>query len=1243
MGAEPWASGAEILEELESGKTYYLAVSSYQGGSGSTVLTYWEDETFNAFGNPWSVEAEINGPASLGVVLDAEQAYQVSYHWYAPDGTLLAVTETPAYELSAVERSGDYRCVVRDVFGHTSSVTLSVRVMNNIWLTPVGSGQLYLENGQTQTLEVAVGGPGDQTGTTFQWYRLSGEEELIPGETGQSYTIIFDGNQATYCCRMTDAYGNTSSAYFDIRLDNHFRLVPELSGNWTWNEDDHEVIVLLPPNNDGVTLKVRAEGDDLSQFSGYSWGWSSATEENVKSVSENTLELGPVTEKQFCYVLADDGFGGWKDLNFVVSIDNGLGITPVLEDGWTLDEDGTVLITLPKGNAGVTLRADIAAIDPSDMQITWQINLSSDIYETLEGENSSSLATGPIESDTVYDLYVTDRYGTPALQSYRIVVDGEMSTQKQFLANTYLMLTVGDTVVPELFQWDDVESAEWFVTDENGEFYASDDDAVISVDENGTVTALKVGTAYVAADLVRVVGYDYWGEPLYGNETVRCRVDVIPAENEEGEELVNPVDAEVTRLTLRDTKATTELYSTNYTKITVLAETKRLAGAAAIREEDEIEVPKDQGVAIESAWFTGVGAELFELKVVDDRTLAIVPTYDALLMAQAKAANVKKSYTLGISVTLSDGTSKIVEAVNGKPAALALTVKQTMPTLKASALKFNSLVPWDWHSFGFTGNVVTALEPDYAAAAKAKKEAIPAWLGYGPDGANLMENAPAKASGKLYLLATLEGWAVKKPITVSYSVAATAPTISFKPAALTLRGSQGNYGWTYGTVKPGVFADPSQFHFEFVIKEKVNKQDVPYENGTVLWVRPYVYDYTEKQTGVYFDVYTGPDYVDGNHTYTVQVTIYNTDGTPCGAAKSFTVKTTASDKTMKVSSSGSIETLAHMFSIELSASFKNYEILYNSEERCSTEIRYLAPGSKTEVPVAINVYEDGKNPENYNSEALFNVRQYNVDAIIDAARALPKGTYYAYTTAHFADGTDSNTVRTKLNIKWTDPAKVKYLTIKAANAAGTIDPIRAGSSVHFVLKASDGRFYGYDPSYLNYVITETVGKVKRELSEAENPFVVSSSYSAVIVSLRDGAILNPKASYSIKFDFRNYVGIESYSADYKLPIKMAAVKLNALSPVKLLLSDCYSNGEFDIVPKDTSVKPVDSITLDAASAKLFELHEVGNGRWAIGFKDNQIPAGLKLGGSKTVKLSITFEGNETGKANTTLSLKVNLK
>lgn len=1263
MGAEPWASGAEILEELESGKTYYLAVSSYQGGSGSTVLTYWEDETFNAFGNPWSVEAEINGPASLGVVLDAEQAYQVSYHWYAPDGTLLAVTETPAYELSAVERSGDYRCVVRDVFGHTSSVTLSVRVMNNIWLTPVGSGQLYLENGQTQTLEVAVGGPGDQTGTTFQWYRLSGEEELIPGETGQSYTIIFDGNQATYCCRMTDAYGNTSSAYFDIRLDNHFRLVPELSGNWTWNEDDHEVIVLLPPNNDGVTLKVRAEGDDLSQFSGYSWGWSSATEENVKSVSENTLELGPVTEKQFCYVLADDGFGGWKDLNFVVSIDNGLGITPVLEDGWTLDEDGTVLITLPKGNAGVTLRADIAAIDPSDMQITWQINLSSDIYETLEGENSSSLATGPIESDTTYDLYVTDRYGNPALQSYRIVVDGELSTPKQFVANTYLMLTVGDTVAPELFQWDDVESAEWFVTDENGEFYASDDDAVISVDEDGNVTALKVGTAYVAADLVRVVGYDYYsGEPRYINETVRCRVDVIPAENEEGEELVNPVDAEVTRLTLRDTKATTELYSTNYTKITVLAETKRLAGAAAIREEDEIEVPKDQGVAIESAWFTGVGAELFELKVVDDRTLAIVPTYDAMELAQAKAANVKKSYTFGIEVVLSDGTSKIVEAVNGKPAALALTVKQTMPTLKASALKFNSLVPWDWHSFGFTGNVVTALEPDYAAAAKAKKEAIPAWLGYGPDGANLMENAPAKASGKLYLLATLEGWAVKKPITVSYSVAATAPTMTLKPATVMLRADQSTSYWTDVTVKPGAFAGPSDFHFEFVIKEKVNKQDVVYENGTVLQVDYSFYSITEKQANGYFDVFLGPDYVDGNHTYTVQARIYNNSGTPFGAAKSFTVKTVAEDRTLKISSRGSIEALAQPGSggyIYLPASFKCYQLKGN--ETLSTEIRYVASGSKTEVPVKINVFQNGEFPEDYSGAALFNVypNQWGVNINLNwhEEPQVKKGTYYAYTTAHFADGTTSKTVKTKLNIKWTDPAKIKLVTVKVNNATGTIDPVRYGSGVTFLLKASNGNFYDR-PTAENgaeepgYVITETIGKSKRELSEAENPFEVYDTYLivkntyypfAVRVSLRDGAVLNPKASYSIKFDFRNYVGIESYSADYKLPIKMAAVKLNALSPVKLLLSDCYSNGEFDILPKDTSVKPVDSITLDAASAKLFELHEVGNGRWAIGFKDNQIPAGLKLGGSKTVKLSITFEGNETGKANTTLSLKVNLK
>lgn len=1270
MGAEPWASGAEILEELESGKTYYLAVRSYQGGSGSTVLTYWDEyESFYVYPDPWKVNVEFNEPATLRVELDAVQEYRVSYRWYAPDGTLLAVTETPAYELPAVERSGDYRCVARDAFGHTYYTSIRVHVKNDISLAPVGDRQVFLENGQNHTLEVAVGGPGERDGATFQWYR---EYEEIPGETGLSYTFTFDGDRTTYYCEMTDAYGNTDIAYFDVCLENHFRLVPELSGNWTWDEESGEVVVLLPPNNDGVTLKVRAEGDDLSQFSGYYWGWSSDTEENVKSVSEDTLVLGPVTEQQFCYVLADDGFGGRKDLDFIVTIDNGLGITPVLEDGWTLDENGTVLITLPRGNAGVTLRADIAAIDPSDMQIMWQVNRSYDIFETLEGETSPSLATGPIESDTTYDLYVTDRYGNPALQSYRIVVDGELSTPKQFVANTYLMLTVGDTVVPELFEagsedsngrFIGVQEAFWFVTDENGELYASDDDAVISVDENGTVTALKAGTAYVAADLLRAVGYDYyWDRPRYINETVRCRVDVIPAENDEGEELVDPVDAEVTRLTLRDTKATTELYSTNYTKITVLAETDRLAGAAAIREEDEIEVPKDQGVAIESAWFTGAGSELFELKVVDDRTLAIVPTYDALLMAQAKAANVKKSYTLGISVTLSDGTSKIVEAVNGGAAKLALTVKQTMPKLKASALKFNSLVPGEWSFFGFTGSVVTALEPDYAAAAKAKKEAVPTWLEYDAGGAYLTDGVPAKASGKLYLLATLEGWAVKKPIVVSYSVAATAPTMTLKPATVTLRADQSTSYWTDVTVKPGAFAGPSDFHFEFVIKEKVNKQDVVYENGTVLQVDYSFYSITEKQANGYFDVFLGPDYVDGNHTYTVQARIYNNSGTPFGAAKSFTVKTVAEDRTLKISSRGSIEALAQPGSggyIYLPASFKCYQLKGN--ETLSTEIRYVASGSKTEVPVKINVFQNGEFPEDYSGDALFNVypNQWGVNINLNwhEEPQVKKGTYYAYTTAHFADGTTSKTVKTKLNIKWTDPAKIKLVTVKVNNATGTIDPVRYGTGVTFLLKASNGNFYNR-PTAENgaeepgYVITETIGKSKRELSEAENPFEVYDTYLivkntyypfAVRVSLRDDAVLNPKASYSIKFDFRNYMGIESYSADYKLPIKMAAVKLNALSPVKLLLSDCYSNGEFDIVPKDTSVKPVDSITLDAASAKLFELHKVGSERWAIGFKDNKIPAGLKLGGSKTVKLSITFEGNETGKANTTVSLKVNLK
>ena len=58
--------------------------------------------------------------------------------------------------------------------------------------------------------------------------------------------------------------------------------------------------------------------------------------------------------------------------------------------------------------------------------------------------------------------------------------------------------------------------------------------------------------------------------------------------------------------------------------------------------------------------------------------------------------------------------------------------------------------------------------------------------------------------------------------------------------------------------------------------------------------------------------------------------------------------------------------------------------------------------------------------------------------------------------------------------------------------------------------------------------------------------------------------------------------------------------------------------------------------------EVFELHELGNGVYAIAFKDNTPPnPNWKYKGG-TAKIQVFLEGNETAKANVTFSVKVNV-
>ena len=155
----------------------------------------------------------------------------------------------------------------------------------------------------------------------------------------------------------------------------------------------------------------------------------------------------------------------------------------------------------------------------------------------------------------------------------------------------------------------------------------------------------------------------------------------------------------------------------------------------------QIEGVVNNGESIKTAEFVNPNGidmkELFELAILDDRRVAIVPTEAAV----TNPALVAKSYTTAIRIT-GDGFDCTSET-------MTLTVKKTLPKLKASVAAFNSFYSGQKQQIVITGGVVE----------KIKATELPSWLKLEKDTLVLTEDAPKKSvSGRAYLLVETEEW-----------------------------------------------------------------------------------------------------------------------------------------------------------------------------------------------------------------------------------------------------------------------------------------------------------------------------------------------------------------------------------------------------------------------------------------------------------------------------------------------------
>ena len=115
---------------------------------------------------------------------------------------------------------------------------------------------------------------------------------------------------------------------------------------------------------------------------------------------------------------------------------------------------------------------------------------------------------------------------------------------------------------------------------------------------------------------------------------------------------------------------------------------------------------------------------------------------------------------------------------------------------------------------------------------------------------------------------------------------------------------------------------------------------------------------------------------------------------------------------------------------------------------------------------------------------------------------------------------------------------------------------------------------------------------------------------------------------------------ETAKATGALKLKMGSAKLTMnIDSTTLFAQDKHSRVNISFASDDSTLNKVAKVELDSKLAGQFEIIDYKNGQYAIGFKAGNVPAKLT---SANIALNIWLEGNETGKANTSVKVKLDI-
>ena len=757
------------------------------------------------------------------------------------------------------------------------------------------------------------------------------------------------------------------------------------------------------------------------------------------------------------------------------------------------------------------------------------------------------------------------------------------------------------------------------VADEYGENAADYLDSGMGVFVHG----LSAGTAWVTATLTTTEG----------SFSARCRIDVT----------ADVVVDEVESVSLVTKKAEVEVFKTEYTRITVVPNLSQNDAFSPAYVPGPL-YDDYHRYAIQYAYFEDPNNELglnnyFYLHVVDDRTLEIIPTTDAIEAGMANSKDLKGSYKAAINVSI-NGQEFPTEP-------LTLTVKKSQPKIKANDVKFNSFIK-DEQPVVFTGGTVTKVK---------SVSGLPEWLDYIPDPQtgdmwityDYSEPNSEKATLKLTANVEVEGWAGQYPVPVKVAVAPIQPKVTFSAKTLTLNP-------TLDVGEAAVVATVSPAEYVDLLEENLTENGQAVGDGVLdVEVKPY-----EDGSGRVMYVFTrGDDFDSMEKARTFKFTL-----SIQGKSFPVTIKTPAESKAavgISVKASGKIDSAVPNSPVTLTVTLKNtstgnpdlYPVRYQDTDY--DEVGYYAVTITKNGTTVYGIDNSTSRPEQ------FSYVKPGVTQIVLTQEDLgenfdPSATYKARIYVYLYDSprvTAEEEVTIPVNKK-PDPKKTP-LTV-TAKASGKIDVLNPNSAILLTPTIKNG--YGIDlndPDQVQMVIFWQYTKDNSELvycnfdaglvsSDYRNFFTVEMNEEGTgfLIRMNPGYYVNHKTD---KFfvDMRVIDPEEPGRVAYlkspvALPLTMGKAKITqSTKSMTFLKKDIHSSGSITLGTENPAHK-ITGVTITNDKQGLYKLTEVGYGQYVISCTDKMT---LKTAKNTTLKLAVTLAGNNTGSPNATVSVKVN--